>query len=269
MIEISIIVLTAEHELNEYKRAEAKRLELEPLKMRFDNKRILVTLKDRILTRISHEFRTPLAIIRTSTEILTRYADRLTEEKREIYQGRVDEQFRLIEKHLSDVGMVLKTDYQEISSAKEETSFEYISRLAIRDAQFQTDRYDRIRLDINNVSDTVLIEKQIVLEVMTNLLSNALKFSTETVQFKVTAKPNVLIIKVDDKGIGIPQDEQGKVFETLYRASNNDEVRGNGLGLTIVRDYVTLIGGTIHLQSVLNQGTQVTVSLPLTIDPIS
>ena len=259
----------AEYELNEYKQAEARRLELERLKVRFDKERDLVTLKDRILTRISHEFRTPLAIIRTSTEILTRYADRLTEEKRQIYQGRVDEQFKLIEKHLSDIGMVLKTDYQEISSAKEETSLEYVCKLAIRDAQFQTGRYDRIRLDLNSASDTIWIEKQIVLEVMINLLTNALKFSIATVEFKVAAKPEILIVEVSDKGIGIPEDEQEKVFETLYRASNNDEVRGNGLGLTIVRDYVTLIGGTIQLQSVLDQGTQVTVSLPLTTEPIS
>lgn len=253
----------AEHELNEYKLAESRRLELERLKVTLDKERDLVTIKDRILTRISHEFRTPLAIIRTSTEILTRYADRLTEEKREVYQGRVDEQFKLIEKHLSDIGMVLKTDYQEISSAKEETSLEYLCKLAIRDAQNQTSSYDRIRFELSSISDTIWIEKQIALEVMTNLLSNALKFSKVTVQFEVMASPDTLSINVTDKGIGIPEDEQEKVFETLYRASNNDEVRGNGLGLTIVRDYVTLIGGIIHLRSALNEGTQVTVSIPL------
>ncbi|MEP6986125.1 MAG: ATP-binding protein [Chloroflexota bacterium] len=252
----------AEHELNEYKQAEAGRLELERLKVMLEKERDLVTLKDRILTRISHEFRTPLAIIRTSTEILTRYADRLTEEKRETYQGRVDEQFKLIEKHLSDIGMVLKTDYKEISSAKEETSLEYICKLAIRDAQFQTSKHDRICLDINSSTATILIEKQIVLEVMTNLLSNALKFSTAPVQFNVTGKTDMLLIDVLDTGIGIPADEQEKVFESLYRASNNDEVRGNGLGLTIVRDYVALIGGTINLQSTLDKGTHVTVKIP-------
>jgi signal transduction histidine kinase len=253
----------AEHELSEYKQAETRRIELERLKARFDKEHDLVALKDRILTRISHEFRTPLAIIRTSTEILTRYADRLSEEKREIYQGRVDEQFKLIEKHLSDIGMILKADYHEISSAKEETSLEYICKLAIRDAQLQTSQYDRVCLELNSLSDSVLIEKQIVLEVMTNLLSNGLKFSETPVQFNVTAKHDSLVMEVRDNGIGIPADEQEKVFETLYRASNNDEVRGNGLGLAIVRDYVTLIGGTVQLQSKLNEGTNITVSIPL------
>jgi signal transduction histidine kinase len=257
----------AEHELNEYKNAEARRLELERLKVTLDKERDLVTLKDRILTRISHEFRTPLAIIRTSTEILTRYADRLTEEKRQIYQGRVDDQFKLIEKHLSDIGMVLKTDYQAVSNAKENTSLNYLCTKAIRDAQIQTGNRDRVCLDLNAASDTIWIEKQILLEVMTNLLSNALKFSEALVKFNVTDKDDILLVQINDNGIGIPENEQEKVFESLYRASNNDEVRGNGLGLTIVRDYVTLIGGTIRLQSRLNEGTQVTVSIPLTTPP--
>jgi len=258
----------AERELNEYKKAETRRLELERLKVTLDKERDLVTLKDRILTRISHEFRTPLAIIRTSTEILTRYADRLTEEKRVTYQERIDQQFKLIEKHLSDIGMVLKTDYQAISSAKEEVSLDYLCNAAIRDAQHQTNSYERICLDLDILSDTIWIEKQIFLEVMTNLLSNALKFSEGTVLFNVMTKTDMLTVTIDDKGIGIPEDEQEKVFETLYRASNNDEVRGNGLGLTIVRDYVTLIGGTISLKSTINVGTQVTVSIPLTMIPI-
>lgn len=258
----------AERELNEYKKAESRRLELERLKVTLDKERDLVTLKDRILTRISHEFRTPLAIIRTSTEILTRYADRLTEEKRVTYQDRIDQQFKLIEKHLSDIGMVLKTDYQAISSAKEETSLDYLCNVAMRDAQHQTNSYERVYLEIDTLSDTVWIEKQIFLEVMTNLLSNALKFSEGRVLFKVTTKADMLFVTIDDKGIGIPADEQEKVFETLYRASNNDEVRGNGLGLTIVRDYVTLIGGTISLESTVNVGTQVTVSIPLTMIPV-
>ncbi len=118
----------AEHELNEYKQAETRRLELERLKVTLDKERDLVTIKDRILTRISHEFRTPLAIIRTSTEILTRYVDRLPEEKKELYQKRIDQQFKLIEKHLSDISMVLKTDYQAISNAKEETTKPYQMR---------------------------------------------------------------------------------------------------------------------------------------------
>ncbi len=257
----------AERELKEYKEAESRRLEFERLKVTLDKERELVTLKDRILMRLSHEFRTPLAIIRTSTEILTRYADRLTEEKRQVYQGRIDEQFKVIEKHLSDIGMILKTDQQDISNAKDEVSLDYLGKLAIREAQGQLGVSDRIDLTISSNANTIWTEKLILLEVMTNLLSNALKFSEGRVSFNVKATTENLTFEIRDSGIGIPQNEQEKVFEALYRASNNDEVRGNGLGLSIVRDYVMLIGGSIRLQSAVNQGTLVSVSIPLSAKP--
>lgn len=259
----------AERELKEYKEAESRRLEFERLKVTLDKERELVTLKDRILMRLSHEFRTPLAIIRTSTEILTRYADRLTEEKRQVYQGRIDEQFKVIEKHLSDIGMILKTDQQDISNAKDEVSLDYLGKLAIREAQGQLGGSDRIDLTISSNASTIWTEKLILLEVMTNLLSNALKFSEGRVSFNVKATAEILTFEIRDNGIGIPEDEQEKVFEALYRASNNDEVRGNGLGLSIVRDYVMLIGGSIHLQSSVNEGTLVSVSIPLSAKPSS
>jgi len=104
---------------------------------------------------------------------------------------------------------------------------------------------------------------------MTNLLSNALKFSEGRVSFNVKATTENLTFEIRDSGIGIPQNEQEKVFDALYRASNNDEVRGNGLGLSIVRDYVMLIGGSIRLQSSVNEGTLVSVSIPLSAKPSS
>lgn len=255
---------TAEHELEEYKQAEAKRLEMERLKLTLAGERELVTIKERILTRISHEFRTPLAIIRTSMDILTRYANRLSEEKRQLYQGKIDEQFKSIEKLLNDISVVLRADNREISKTKEAVSLSHICRLAMRNAQFQTNSHHRIEMSIEAEEDDIWIEREILLEIITNLLSNALKFSTEIVHIKVQSKPDTLSIQIIDKGIGIPTDEQEKVFDSLYRASNNDEVPGNGLGLTIVRDYISLISGKIQLQSTPNEGTTMFVTIPLT-----
>lgn len=254
----------AEHELEEYKQAEAKRLEMERLKVTLAGERELVTIKERILTRISHEFRTPLAIIRTSMDILTRYSNRLSEEKRQIYQGKIDEQFKAIEKLLNDISVVLRTDNRQVSKAKEAVSLNHICRLAIRNAQHQTNKYQRIEMTVDAETDDIWIEREILLEIMTHLLSNALKFSTDKVQMQVEAQPNFLTIRVIDTGIGIPKDEQEKVFDSLYRATNNDEVQGSGLGLTIVRDYISLIGGTIQLQSATNKGTTALVTIPIT-----
>ena len=74
-------------------------------------------------------------------------------------------------------------------------------------------------------------------------------------------------ITVRDTGKGIATGELDQVFEPLFRGSNSDEVRGNGLGLTIVRDYVSLLGGQVSLTSELNKGTTIVVSIPLSIAP--
>ncbi len=254
----------AEHELEEYKQAEAKRLEMERLELTLAGERELVTIKERILTRISHEFRTPLTIIRTSMDILTRYANRLNEEKRQLYQGKIDEQFKSIEKLLNDISVVLRADNRQISKMKEAVSLSDICRLAMRNAQFQTNNHQRIEMSVDAENDAIWIEREILVEIITHLLSNALKFSTDIVHMKVQVKQDNLSIQVIDTGIGIPTDEQQKVFDSLYRASNNDEVPGNGLGLTIVRDYISLTSGTIQLQSTPNEGTTVLVNIPLT-----
>ncbi|MCA0456670.1 MAG: HAMP domain-containing histidine kinase [Chloroflexi bacterium] len=254
----------AEHELEEYKQAEAKRLEMERLKVTLAGERELVEIKERILTRISHEFRTPLAIIRTSMDILTRYANRLSEEKRQTYQGKIDEQFKAIEKLLNDIGIVLRADKGQIPKSKEAISLSHICRLAIRNAQTQTNSSQRIQMTIEANPDAIWIERDILLEILTHLLTNALKFSTGIVEMQVQTQSDRITIRVADTGIGIPTDEQEKVFESLYRASNNDEVPGNGLGLTIVRDYLSLIGGTIKLQSALNDGTTALITIPVT-----
>ena len=101
------------------------------------------------------------------------------------------------------------------------------------------------------------------LEIMTNMLSNALKFSSGMVALKLTFDDGIMNIVVSDTGKGIPQAELDKVFEPLFRGSNVDDIRGNGLGLTIVRDYVSLLGGQTHLTSELNKGTTIAVSIPL------
>ena len=72
---------------------------------------------------------------------------------------------------------------------------------------------------------------------------------------------------VEDKGIGIPLSEQSRVFEPLIRGSNIDEVRGSGLGLTIVRDYVELLQGQIDLSSEVNVGTRISISIPFSDKP--
>ena len=104
-----------------------------------------------------------------------------------------------------------------------------------------------------------------------NLLSNAVKFTPEQGHVQVTAsiEGRSVIVRIQDTGIGIPENEQGELFTRFYRASNARKraIPGTGLGLTIVRTIVANHGGEIELQTQENVGTVATVKLPLLAAP--
>ena len=99
----------------------------------------------------------------------------------------------------------------------------------------------------------------------TNLLSNAVKYSPlgQLVRFRVARDGDATIFTVRDEGIGIPEADQKQLFQTFHRGSNVGERPGTGLGLVIVKRCVDLHGGTLQFDSKVNEGTTVTVRLPL------
>ncbi|WP_083580135.1 sensor histidine kinase [Planktothrix tepida] len=105
-------------------------------------------------------------------------------------------------------------------------------------------------------------------QILINLLTNAIRYSPEggTINLELIYQPTEVIFKIRDRGIGIPESELDQVFDAFYRGSNADSISGTpgaGLGLTVVKRLVKLHQGTITLESILNQGTIVTLSLPV------
>ena len=107
-------------------------------------------------------------------------------------------------------------------------------------------------------------DKRMLKNIMLNLISNAIKFSGEgkKVWLCTNTVNSVLNISVRDQGLGIPEEDQPHLFSTFFRAKNVSNIQGTGLGLPIVKRYVNLLGGDIHLNSELEKGTEVVISLP-------
>ena len=100
--------------------------------------------------------------------------------------------------------------------------------------------------------------------VLTNLLSNAMKYSDWATKVVVDLRNSDggITLRVSDEGIGIPVEAQAHIFEPFFRATNVGTIGGTGLGLSIVKEIIELHEGTINIQSVVDQGTQITIWLP-------
>ena len=111
----------------------------------------------------------------------------------------------------------------------------------------------------------IISDKKLIKNIIINLLSNALKFSGEGQKVTIASNTNgrCLELTVRDQGIGISCEEQKYLFASFYRASNAQNIQGTGLGLHIVKRYLELLGGSVRLNSELNKGTTVAVTIPL------
>ncbi|MDB9463905.1 sensor histidine kinase, partial [Dolichospermum circinale] len=118
--------------------------------------------------------------------------------------------------------------------------------------------------EIFNNYQLVLIDKKLLRQIITNLLTNAIKYSPDhnLVNFSLSREDHQLIFKISDYGIGIPATDQVHLFEYFQRGSNVGTLPGTGLGLSIVKKCVDLHEGEITFHSELGKGTVFTVILP-------
>jgi signal transduction histidine kinase len=220
--------------------------------------------KSAMLSRLSHEFRTPLTIIQTSAGLLQSYADRMTLDQRQEYLEGITAQVKWMTVMLDDILEMLRFDENETTLLLP-TMFS-LSDL-VQSVLKQVERYsistDNVRISIQPEDACVETAPQALKTILVHLLTNAIKFSRKAVDLTMTVAHNQLTILVIDEGIGIPLAEQQEVFKPLVRGTNLDEVTGNGLGLTIVAKLVKQLHGKIDLKSVVGEGTSITVHLPL------
>jgi signal transduction histidine kinase len=119
---------------------------------------------------------------------------------------------------------------------------------------------------INNYEgeEFAVADKKLLKNILFNLMSNASKFSGENAEITLNSHKNntVAFIEVKDKGIGISKQDQKHLFSSFFRGSNANNIQGTGLGLHIVKRYIDLMNGTVHLQSEPGKGTIVSISFP-------
>lgn len=222
-------------------------------------------LKSRFISMASHEFRTPLSAIHSSAILIGKQNGPGKEEKRLRYLNQIKKNVRNLVVILNDFLSLGKLEEGKIKY--QPYSFDLLNLIgsvleelesSLKVGQHFAEGFEMSALPVT-------LDPKLVRQILVNLLSNAIKYSPENcpIFIQIDKDRGYLKICIQDKGIGIPEEEQGQLFERFFRAGNAVNIPGTGLGLHIVKQYTELMGGNISFHSRLDEGSTFCLHLPI------
>jgi signal transduction histidine kinase len=233
-------------------------------------------LKSRFLSIVSHDIRNPLNIVLVAAELLERYAELGKVDKQKLCLERIRASITQMSDLLTDVLALCEAESADLKYKPKPTDLVQFCSDLLEAARLQADDRHSVDFDFQQPdqdlvsietleSIEVCLDTKLLHPVLTNLISNAIKYSPQggAIWMYCMCKSEEIVFQIRDQGIGIPSTDQSKLFESFYRASNVETIPGSGLGLSIVKQYVELQGGQISLESNVGEGTTFTVTIPL------
>jgi signal transduction histidine kinase len=212
----------------------------------------------------SHDLRTPLATIMSSAEILRRYADRLDETRRLEHLDTIETAVRSINMLLDNVSIMQKTLTGTLAFEPVEQDVAAFCQQTLDKLNYAITPPRDLLLAVRGRPQAVCFDERLLFFALRNIVFNAVQFSTVNtpIQTTVLFAPQHVRIAVQDFGVGIPADEQGRVFDPFYQGRNADSHSGKGLGLAAVKHILELHGGSVTMESTPAAGTTVILTLP-------
>lgn len=234
-----------------------------------ERERELGELKSRFVSMASHEFRTPLSGILSSVSLIERYCDSADVTKRHKHVHTIKNAVRNLTNILNDFLSLDKLEQGKVAHRPSEFPFADCVAALVDEFQALARDGQQIVHTHEGPDATVHLDPEMLRGILTNLLSNATKFSgpAQAVRVNTAAHDDHVTVTVQDHGMGIPGAEQKHLFERFFRAHNAATIPGTGLGLHIVARYLDLMEGTIRFASREHEGTTFTVTLPRKMRP--
>ncbi len=238
------------------------------LKTALEKQKELNELRSDFISMASHEFRTPLTTIRSSVQLLQEYGQSAPEEQRQKmlrHYGRIKEQIERVTSLMNDVLTLGRFEAGKTPFDTRKQDLMHLVEELIADHFSQQHDGREIHLKIEGSPAPVLFDSSLMTHILINLITNAFKYSEGKKDPVLTLRygTDKVTIEVLDYGIGVPQEDLERVFQSFYRAKNALEVPGTGLGLVITKEFVQLHKGSIYIESELNKETRVIVELPI------
>lgn len=217
-------------------------------------------LKNDFISNVSHEIKTPLAVIQNYAKALDN--KNITDKKREECIKALSNQTKKLSSLISNILSLNKLENQTTKPNKDNVNIgEYLRETIL---QFE-DKLDskNIELECDIMDYDITIEPSYLDIIFNNLISNAIKFSFDKskINISLNQKADNIIFKVQDYGCGMNKETGERIFEKFYQGDTSHSSEGNGLGLALVKRVIDILGGTIEVESEENKGTTFTIYL--------
>ncbi len=277
--------IAVKEDITERKQAQAERENLErqlaghkaneeSARLALEHEQKSSRMKDRFVSMVSHEFRTPLSIINMAAELLDGYWDKMSEAERTEHLKEIQSSVGRMTQMMNDFLLHANCASGKLACQPARVEVAALCRRLIAEVASQAGPPRAIECLIDPAVGEAWLDEKILRHILGNLLSNAVKYSSTSQSVKLEVKrvagsassssaATHLEFKVADAGIGIPAADMAKLYQTFHRAANVGHRPGTGMGLAIVKQFVDLQRGTIRFESQEGKGTTVWVELPV------
>ena len=245
------------------KKAETINFENERLKVRFQEEREHNSLVQQVILALSHDLRNSLSVIQTSRDILSRYLDRMSDERctyrLDLIRRQVQYAMQLLEKTVQ----MARGEADDFNPKL--INIELLCQVSLEDVQSFYNTTHQFQFVNTGQVRSARIDEVLVSRILINLLSNAVKYSPDNseVRLELDRQDKWIVLRVTDQGIGISKDDLQHLFDPFFRSEEVQGKQGTGLGLSIVQDCVERHQGQIDVESRIGQGSIFTVKLPI------
>ncbi len=221
-------------------------------------------LKSRFVSMASHEFRTPLAGILASTETLSAYRQKMQDHEIEVRLDNIRRQVQYMTGIMEDMLQLGRLQSGRYEFNPQETDLDTICRDVLAEFVRYVPEAARIQYECSIPPVLAHVDRRLIHQALTNLISNAVKYTPVEKPIRVTLcqESKSIVFRITDEGIGIPAEDLGNLFEPFHRASNVGAISGTGLGLSITKRAVEEHKGTLSVDSDVGVGTTFTIILP-------